>query len=216
MSGFVEVPASKRSLAVRGLVFSVGLNDSPHKVSAIVSGKKVFCPIYSTWVHMLERCFCPKLLAKRPTYINCTVAAEWLVLSNFREWMITQDYKGLQLDKDLLISGNKHYSPETCLFVTSQVNSLLSDRGGKRGVYPQGVSLNKPSGKFMANAHINGNQEYLGLFKTIKEAELAYKTSKQSEIRRVAELQTNNKVKQSLLSIADNYKGDTNERETEI
>lgn len=33
--------------------------------------------------------------------------------------------EGWHLDKDILLKGNKVYSPETCAFVPAKINSLL-------------------------------------------------------------------------------------------
>lgn len=48
---------------------------------------------------------------------GCSVCEEWLTFSNFKRWMEQQDYEGKALDKDLLVSQNKTYSSETCVFV---------------------------------------------------------------------------------------------------
>ena len=76
-----------------------------------------------------------------PTYKGCSVSEEWLRFSNFKRWMEKQDWDGKQLDKDILFEGNKVYSAETCVFVTSVVNSFTSDSGAKRGEWLIGVSL---------------------------------------------------------------------------
>lgn len=54
--------------------------------------------------------------------------------------MLTKDWQGNQLDKDILNPGNKEYSPDNCIFVTQDINLLLNSRAKCRGKYPQGVS----------------------------------------------------------------------------
>lgn len=202
MSEFVEVPANKMSIAKRGLVHGVGVNDSTYKKSVVINGVRVRCPIYSAWAGVLQRCFDDKFKERNPTYKNCTVCKEWLLFSRFYNWAITQNYKGNAIDKDILVPGNKKYSPESCCFVSQHVNNLLLDRASKRGKYPLGVYLQKQAGKYHARVKINGKTKNLGLFSTPEAASNAYKIAKREEIIRVANEQTNEKVKQALLRIA--------------
>jgi len=39
--------------------------------------------------------------------------------------MERQDWEGKHLDKDILIPGNKIYSPDRCIFVSSLINLLI-------------------------------------------------------------------------------------------
>ena len=120
---FPEVPANKLSLAMRKSVCGVGINDADYMVSQIVNGKQVACPIYRSWANMLERCYFRKFQDKNPTYADCKVCDGWLTFSNFRAWMLTQDWQGKELDKDIKIKGNKVYSPSSCSFVTTKENT---------------------------------------------------------------------------------------------
>ena len=89
------------------LVFGVGLNDANYTVNPVVSGKSYLCSIYSRWQGMLERCYSKKYQVLSKTYSECTVCEEWLTFSNFKTWMEQQDWKGKQLDKDIIKKGNK-------------------------------------------------------------------------------------------------------------
>ena len=187
MIKFQEIPASKKSLTLRKLVFGIGINDASYVVQPIISGKKMICPYYKRWQAMLRRCYQSKCHEKQPTYIGCTTFTEWLTFSNFKSWMIDQDWEGMQLDKDLLVSGNKMYSPEFCIFIPSSLNKLLIDCAAARGDYPQGVSWHKKNGKFVAHCHANGKIKYLGCFSTPEAASTAYKIFKSSHIKEIAE-----------------------------
>lgn len=79
---------------------------------------------YSTWHGMLDRCYNPKYHEKYPTYINCTTCESWLNFQNFAPWFYENYKEGLHLDKDIRIKGNKHYSPDTCKFVTCAENTI--------------------------------------------------------------------------------------------
>ena len=84
---------------------------------------------YKTWQSMLERCYSEKHLKKRPTYKDCYVCDEWLCYSNFKKWYDNNYYEikdeRMCLDKDILIKGNKVYSPNTCVFVPNKINMLV-------------------------------------------------------------------------------------------
>ena len=88
---------------------------------------------------MLDRCFSEKWKAFNLAYRDVTCCQEWLLFSNFRNWMITQDWEGKELDKDLRVFDNKTYSPETCCFVKQELNSFLVKRGKSLSNFPLGV-----------------------------------------------------------------------------
>lgn len=142
---------------------------------------------YATWRGMLRRCCDPKSLARNPTYIGCTVHPDWHNFQNFAKWFECQ-YRtdGWQLDKDLTIEGNKVYSADTCVFVPSQLNSLLNDSGGARGDLPQGV-VRKGEG-YSARLNVDGKLHYLGTHHTPEEAFIHYKFAKEENIKRMAVL----------------------------
>ena len=144
-------------------------------------------PSYRAWVAILERCYSEKWHKLKPTYRGCTVCDEWIYFDNFKIWFEQNYKKGYHLDKDILIQGNKVYSPKTCCYVSSTINSLLLDRRNDRGIYPQGVS--KASGRslqFSASISKYGKPFYLGNFKTIERASNAYNKEKYKYIRQVA------------------------------
>lgn len=170
-------------------IYTVGVNDADYMINPTIDGKQVMCPFYLKWQNMLERCYSIKYQTKKPTYIGCTVTDEWLTFSNFKSWMVKQDWQGNHLDKDLIIQGNKVYSPETCLFVTGSINTLLTDCKAARGKLPQGVSWNKKNKKHHAYCRVNGKLKHLGYFSTPEAAHEAYKEFKYQVIRDVANCQ---------------------------
>ena len=164
-------------------VSGVGYNDSPYKVSKghRVNGvwKNTWrCPYYKQWENMLSRCYNTHYKKTRKTYEGCTVNPSWHHFMDFRNWMQERKWQGLHLDKDLLVEGNKEYGPETCIFVTSEVNSLFLTCGSRKGEYPIGVHLHKPTGRFMAQASLgpgtNRSEGYIGYFDTPHEAHEAW------------------------------------------
>lgn len=179
---FIEIPASKKSLSSRKPVCGIGINDANY----LTEVNKVSCPFYAKWTSMLKRCYSDSLHKRHPTYIDCTVSSEWLLFSNFKAWMIRQDWEGMHLDKDLISAGNKVYSAEFCVFVSSAMNALLTDHRSARGGFPQGVNLHKKNSKFVARCGVNGKRKYLGSFSTPEEAAFTYNRFKSNHIREIA------------------------------
>ena len=152
----------------------------------MVDGKRVTCKKYLSWRNMMQRCYSEKYNSKTPAYKECSVCTEWHRFSVFKKWIDTQDWEGKQLDKDLLIPGNKVYGPDTCMFVSSSINSLLVHSRLFSGEYPRGVCFHKSSGRYMAQCFIRGKHRTIGRFSTIAGAEKAYLNAKSSEILRRA------------------------------
>lgn len=171
------------------LVCGVGINDADyptHRYRTVVNdtGVKVLklewkCPFYRAWTDMLKRCYYEKRQIIHPTYQGVTVCEQWHLFSNFKSWMEKQRWEGNALDKDLLVKGNKVYSPETCCFVSRRINSLVVESQARRGEWPIGVYLPKRSNKFRADCcRGDGKGVYLGLFETPDQAHVAWKAYK--------------------------------------
>ena len=169
------------------LVCGVGVNDADYVVQPRdADGRAVWCPYYEVWSSMLKRAYSAKYREHRPTYIGVTVCEEWHSFMAFRAWMMTQDWEGKQLDKDIVVPGNKVYSPATCVFVSSQINSLLTDSAGQRGKWPIGVSWHKARNGFQARVKENGRLQYIGLFATPEAAHRAWRKEKVRIVRTAA------------------------------
>lgn len=186
-------------------VFGVGVNDSPEPVYKYekVKGKlkEVWrCPYYVVWYSMMMRCYSEVYLKKYPTYQGCSVCDEWLYFMTFKAWMMTQDFCGKQLDKDILFEGNKTYSPETCRFVDGQLNGFLTDSGAARGEWPIGVSWHKVRGKFISNCKnpFTKKREHLGYFTCPNEAHEAWRKRKHQHAIALADLQDDPDIAEAL------------------
>jgi len=199
------------------LVYGVGINDADYVTQLFepivdVCGKKKqkrvwVCPFYEKWKDMLKRAYSEKLKLRRPTYGGITVTKEWHLFSTFKSWMEQQDWEGNQLDKDLLIPGNKVYNQETCVFVSRQVNLFLTDSTAARGEYKIGVSWNKKNSKFVVrcNNPFTCEGEYLGYFLQEDEAHQAWLTRKLEYAHALATLQTDERVAKALINRYTNY-----------
>ena len=150
---------------------------------------------YVCWTNMLKRCYSAKYKEKQPTYKCCYVCNEWVYYPNFKKWYDKNYYeienKTSQLDKDILIKGNKIYSPYNCVFVPNFINTLFTKRQNGRGELPIGVSYCKTSKKYQARLSMfrDGKSigKYIGCFNTADEAFEAYKKAKEDYIKEIAD-----------------------------
>jgi hypothetical protein len=171
------------------MVYGVGLTD----IESTRNGK--LTKEYKLWINMLGRCYSEKELLKRPSYRDCKVSENFLILSNFKDWCSKQvgftskDAKGksFQLDKDLLLKGSKIYSEYTCCFVPNEINGFLTKANTIRGKYLIGVSWCKKRSRFVSMIKIDGKNVNLGGFDSEWEAFLAYKKTKEFRAKELAE-----------------------------
>lgn len=90
------------------------------------NSRKDICA-HKCWSEMLKRCYSDNYHKKKPTYMGCEVCEEWQDFQVFASWYYDnhpQDGGVYHLDKDIIKSGNKLYSPEFCNFVTPKENAL--------------------------------------------------------------------------------------------
>ena len=150
--------------------------------------------IYKHWSSMIRRCYADNKNKFNPTYKDCSVCEEWHNFQNFGKWFdenyYTIENETMALDKDILVKGNKTYSPETCVVVPQRINSLFLKRNNSRGKYPIGTTYNKRDKKYESCCHMYKNNRYtrhaIGNFDTPTEAFTAYKTFKEQYIKQVA------------------------------
>lgn len=166
------------------LIYGVGFNT--RKYPAKVAGKNT--REYNLWRNLLRRCYHPEYQRLQPTYIGCSASDNFKSYAYFYAWVRRQvgfSQLGFQLDKDLLIKGNKLYSESTCLFLPRELNSLLVSSRAVRGDLPIGVSAQ--GSKFQADCSTDNSSRYAGCFSTPEEAFQAYKQAKEAFIKLQAE-----------------------------
>ena len=146
---------------------------------------------YVLWVHMLQRCYSDTLKKKYPTYEGCEASENFKYYEYFYDWRNKQigfNCDNFDLDKDLLIKGNKVYSESTCVFIPQEINTVLIKSTASRGGHLIGVHWNKKANAFKAQVNKGkGRREYLGYFNTEIEAYNAYKTAKEAFVKEQAE-----------------------------
>lgn len=84
-------------------------------------------PLYTVWQDMIRRCYNPS--DQRYSWygaIGITVCTEWKDDPvAFIEWCLLNGWvKGMEIDKDTRVPGNKIYSPQTYSIVTHRENMI--------------------------------------------------------------------------------------------
>ena len=184
-NGKIKCPYERR-------IYGVGyLGEGKYK--AYENGKNT--RVYNVWHDMLKRCYDEKLHKKHLTYINCEICEEWYNFQNFAKWYEENYYEiegeRMHLDKDILVKGNKIYSPETCVFVPQTINVLFTKNDKNRGESIIGTSLQ--NGKYVARCSLinpetgESKGEYLGRYDTQEKAFQVYKYYKEKNIKEVTD-----------------------------
>lgn len=205
MAQFIEIAASKSSINNRSNILGVGINDAEYHITNCDKDGRILsrCPYYSKWSGMLRRCYCEVYQKKQVTYKGCVVCDEWLIFSSFKLWMKGQsNWEGNEIDKDILVSGNKVYSPKTCRFVSHRVNNLFNIHLNIKRSLPTGICWDKDNGKFLAQISMYGKTKKIGRFDILADATNAYRRCKKSYIIELAENECDD-IKQAMLIRAD-------------
>ena len=114
--------------------------------------------------------------------------------------MEQQDWRDKSLDKDIIVPGNKLYSPDTCAFVLPATNLFVTARDACRGDYASGVGLFKRTGEYRAQCRnpFSEKKEHLGHFSTPEEAHEAWRKRKHELAQLVAARESDPRVVEAL------------------
>ncbi|QIK14651.1 hypothetical protein G7090_15270 [Leclercia sp. 29361] len=131
-AGSIRSRSVKDSL--KPTVYGIGVKG--YELPSQVNGKMV--KEYVCWKEMIRRVADERHLERFPTYRECSVCERWLYYPNFyhdikslhgyHDWYNCDKSHQYSLDKDILIPGNRIYSPHACQFVTATENSLDANR----------------------------------------------------------------------------------------
>lgn len=135
---------------------------------------------YRIWQRMLERCYSKSVLISNPSYYDCTVDPTWHNFQNFAQWYCKHpDYgKGYDLDKDILVRGNRVYGPDTCCLVPPELNSVF--RIFTLGDNPAHGVI-KPYKRYK----VKYRNKHVGSYPCLEEATSAYEVAKNKHIRNI-------------------------------
>lgn len=150
-----------------------------------IKDKTFFTNAGRLWDGVNGRCKVNSVKQKScPTYVGCTNGFQ--SFQHFAAWcqgQVGYGVPGYDIDKDILLPGNKVYGPEVCAFVPQALNKFLCNSAAIRGEHPQGVCFDKEKNKFMAKIKINGKDTYLGYYNTSEEAAQVYKVAKERQAK---------------------------------
>ena len=153
------------------IIYGICINDADYKIYYTdINDKRIGCPYYRKWTDMIRRCYKPN----HASYNGVTVNPIWHRFSNFKKWMEQQPYwfdENMELDKDILIEGNREYGPDACVFIPRKVNNFFKSNNN----HASGVKYTKNSRKAWQAVCSN---KYFGRFLSKEEAHLAYLNAK--------------------------------------
>lgn len=142
---------------------------------------------YATWWGIFRRCYEERSLVKAPLYRGCYVDESWYNFQTFAHWLRTRKQAGMgwQIDKDLLIYGNKEYSESTCCLLPPEINTFLaySRSTNKTTSNLPGVYWDNKSGKYRGIITFKNKRENLGLSSDPYELYALYKEAKERQAK---------------------------------
>lgn len=138
------------------------------------------------YYNMYDRCYSEKYHERSPQYIGCSICDEWLDdHSSFFDWVrenyYTVDDEQIDLDKDILVKGNKIYSPDTCIFAPHSINTYFEN------LTREPVFLQKLN-KYRMDIFIEGKSINIGYYDTEEEAKKIFIKHKEAAILAKADL----------------------------
>ena len=168
------------------LICGVGINDGTYTQA---KGSDVEHS-YNLWRKMLDRCY-SKDRRHCATYHDCSVSEEFKSFTTFHEWAVKQfgfRVRDYQMDKDILIKGNKIYHPDCCVFIPRELNCFLTTRKNHRGSSLLiGVSYHSRDLVYQARVSDgDGKRIHLGNFEDELSAFYAYKNGKEAIAKKLA------------------------------
>ncbi len=157
-----------------------------------------------TYNAMYKRCYDSETKKLNPHYNDCTMYEGWRKDSElFTEWFESNYYEvvseTMEIDKDLLVMGNKEYAPDKCCILPQTINRMLSNcvkhqsgiRNKKYKDLPLGVRYdehkNKYYGQIRMDNKLGGELINLNYWNTPEEAFNEYKIHKQAYILMMAD-----------------------------
>ena len=162
--------------------------------------KTEMCRMYH---NMYDRCYSPAYHERSPQYKDCEICPEWLDdKQSFYDWVTENFYtvgdEQIDLDKDILVKGNKIYSPDTCIFAPHSINTYFENLT-REPVYLQKLN------KYRMDIWIEDRNVRLGYFDSEEEAKKMYIRHKEAAILAKADL-LQDRIPRALYNAMVNWK----------
>lgn len=168
-------------------VFGIGILGDKYKCKE--NGK--YLKEYQMWANMLNRCY----LKTNKHYVDCEVDENFKHYEYFYEWCNSQEnWKNIKeqnriaLDKDILVKGNRIYSPDTCCIVPHNVNCIFMKHKNQKHNCPSGVTFSPKDNMYYSSCTLYGKVER-NYFHNMTDAFYWYKSKKEAAIKKMAEIE---------------------------
>ncbi len=151
-----------------------------HNLPIIMKSDK---EIYCVWNGIRQR------VGISLAYLDCTISDNFKNFEFFLSWYRNQyGYNlGWEIDKDLLVKGNREYGENTCTLLPREINLALSSQKSSRGELPRGVNSEKAKNNYLARCSVGQNKQVnLGRYSTPEEAFMVYKQFKELVLKSLA------------------------------
>jgi hypothetical protein len=156
---------------------------------------------YRLWTSMLKKCYDKEYQAKNKYCHGFLVCDEWHNFQNFTKWFNDQNYMiDNYLVQNIIDPNNKIFEPNKCCFLPHELNSLFAKNYLKMGLYPEGVTYDIASDKYIA--YFKG---MIGKYSSEEEAFLEYKNYKENKVKKITE-KYKNSITTEIYNVLINYK----------
>lgn len=158
---------------------------------------------YRRWMGILARCNSESYQEMFNSYRDVGVCEEWYYFSNFKKWFDENYVEGYSLDKDILVKGNRIYSPETCCFVPQEINMLVVSHNQRKN---NKYGVTKSKNGYTTRISKKGKILKVGEYASYSDAIQAYKDAKEEYIREIATIYYNQgKITQNVYNALLNW-----------
>lgn len=130
---------SKKGLLEPKKIYGFGFNSAKRGKGFLAKTKQGILREYDHWRRMLQRSYDEKWKALHPTYEDCEVEISWWDYQDFAKDFHECQYRPehSDLDKDLLVIGNKVYSKELCVYLPEEINKTIIITGSVSRWHPR-------------------------------------------------------------------------------
>lgn len=199
-------------------ILDVDCRTQIHRELPRVNGKRIrklewVCPHYQRWKNMVQRVSYGNNKNSLTAYEGTSICEEWIYFSKFKEWMETQEnlfgeeeIRKRTLDKDILIPGNREYSPEACCFALQETNKFILHCKKKKEGLPLGTYWSERRNKFVVKIGNGGGKSiFVGHFDCPEEAHIAWVKAKLKQAKEITQKEVDPRIEVALVKYFEDF-----------
>lgn len=156
-------------------------------VSTVVrKGEQAFTRMGSVYYSMRQRCIPAQRKGNAVLrYEGVKLHRDWATFQPFAIWYSQQPGSNLkyELDKDLLLPGNRVYGPERCCLIPRKLNAAIKIPTNTLRL----PGARKIKGQWQAYGYVDGTPKHLGRVESEAEAHSLWTVHKEAHIKSLAE-----------------------------